>query len=148
MLLLNSRTVEVQKQEGLTQVGCNPRDCEYFTGTKWCPRLDSHNSRAVSARLVTEALKKHVQRTPTPACALPQNSAAGSRCRPGAQTLQWALLSGRAMPLSWTGALRTAVAPTADVPVRQPGHQLPTLCPREHTPLTFLLGGTAALRPE
>lgn len=95
--------------------------------------------RAVSACLVTEAPKKHVQRTPTPACALPQNSAAGARCRPGARALQRALLSGRAMPLSWTGALRTVVAPTADVPVHRPGHQLPvlpvpTLCPAADTP--------------
>lgn len=57
------------------------------------------------------------------------------------------------MPLNWTGALRTVVAPTADVPVHRPGYQLhvlpvPPLCPAADPPLTFLLGGTAALRPE
>lgn len=43
-LLTNSWTVSVQNQEGLTQVGRYPRDCEHFIGMKWCPRLVSHNS--------------------------------------------------------------------------------------------------------
>lgn len=72
----------------------------------------------------------------------PVKSAAGSGCRPGAQTLQRTPVSSRAMPQSWTGALRTVVAPTADVPVHQPGHQLPalpvpTLCPGADPPLPF-----------
>lgn len=123
--LPNSWTVAVQSRKGCPG-GRNPGGCEYFTGTKWCPRLASRNweRRAPAGnRGSQEACAEDTHASPRPASQLGSGlpvppwgsgSAAGT-----------ALSSGNASELE--RALRTAVAPTADASVRQPGHQLPVL---------------------